>query len=145
MIARDTIVAEARAWIGTPYKHQGRVRGVACDCLGLVLGVYDAVVGALPQAVPPYTPSWSEASGDDALFRAALRHLIHRERSEPMAGDVLLFRYRRDAPAKHVAIAVDRSRMVHAHDGASVVETTIGPWWSRRIAGVFSFPGVRIP
>ncbi len=27
-------------WLGTPYRHQGRRKGVGCDCLGLVLGVW---------------------------------------------------------------------------------------------------------
>jgi len=33
------IVAEARTWIGTPYVHQHGLRGVAVDCVGLILGV----------------------------------------------------------------------------------------------------------
>jgi type IV pilus assembly protein PilB len=28
---RTRIVAEARAWIGTPYRHQGSLKGVGCD------------------------------------------------------------------------------------------------------------------
>ena len=41
-ITRDAIVAEARAWIGTPYRHQASLKGVGCDCLGLVRGVWRA-------------------------------------------------------------------------------------------------------
>lgn len=33
------IIEEARSWIGTPFHHQGRLKGVGVDCLGLVLGV----------------------------------------------------------------------------------------------------------
>jgi cell wall-associated NlpC family hydrolase len=32
-------VTEARTWVGTPFKHQGRTKGVGVDCLGIVLGV----------------------------------------------------------------------------------------------------------
>jgi len=39
------IVAEARRWIGTPYRHQASLIGVGCDCLGLVRGIWRAVVG----------------------------------------------------------------------------------------------------
>lgn len=39
MIARNEIVAAARQWLGTPYRHQASVRGVGCDCLGLIRGV----------------------------------------------------------------------------------------------------------
>ncbi|HXO72313.1 MAG TPA: peptidase P60, partial [Bradyrhizobium sp.] len=34
------IVAEARSWIGTRYCHQASLKGVGCDCLGLVRGVW---------------------------------------------------------------------------------------------------------
>ncbi|MFZ1885801.1 MAG: hypothetical protein WAU53_19910, partial [Rhodoplanes sp.] len=32
--------------------------------------------------------------------------------------------------------------MVHAHDGAAVAEVAIAPWWRRRLAYAFRFPGV---
>ncbi len=37
------IVSEARSWLGTPFKHQGRVKGVGCDCIGLIAGVARAL------------------------------------------------------------------------------------------------------
>lgn len=49
---RTRIIAEARAWIGTPYRHQGSLKGVGCDCLGLVCGVWRALNGAEPEATP---------------------------------------------------------------------------------------------
>jgi hypothetical protein len=33
------ILAAARTWLGTPWRHQGRLKGVAMDCGGLILGV----------------------------------------------------------------------------------------------------------
>ena len=36
-LIRETIIAEARAWIGTPYHHQAALKGVGCDCLGQIL------------------------------------------------------------------------------------------------------------
>ncbi|MHC0449485.1 MAG: hypothetical protein ACRY3E_05325 [Candidatus Lariskella arthropodorum] len=29
----------ARLWIGTKFQHQGRKRGIGCDCVGLILGI----------------------------------------------------------------------------------------------------------
>ena len=55
-------------------------------------------------------------------------------------GDVLLFRFREHLPAKHCAIATSRDAMIHAHDGATVCEVAIHPWWGRHLAGVFRFP-----
>lgn len=41
----NEIVKEARTWIGTPFLHQGRVKGESggVDCVGLVIEVYKAV------------------------------------------------------------------------------------------------------
>jgi NlpC/P60 family putative phage cell wall peptidase len=58
------------------------------------------------------------------------------------AGDVLLFRWRAGFIAKHVAIATADGSMIHAHDGASVCEVALAPWWRRRLAYAFRFPGV---
>ena len=135
MISRSLIVAEARDWIGTPYRHQASLKGVGCDCLGLVRGVWRGVIGAEPERAPAYAPDWAEAGGVEALADAAARHLVAIERDAFGDGDVLLFRWRAGLPAKHAAI-------VHAHDGAAVAEVALAPWWRRRIAYAFRFPGI---
>jgi NlpC/P60 family putative phage cell wall peptidase len=141
-LSRSDIVAEARAWIGTPYRHQASLKGVGCDCLGLVRGVWRAAIGDEPRAAPAYSRDWAEASGEEALAEAARAHLIEIEPAQFQPGDVLLFRYRERYPAKHAAIVSAAALMVHAHDGASVAEVAISPWWRRRLAFAFRFPGV---
>lgn len=144
-ISRDRIIAETKSWLGTPYRHQAGVKGVGCDCLGLVRGVYEAVLGASSEEPPPYTASWAERGGSEALLDAAARHLIPLAVNLWQPGDVIAFRWALHFPAKHLAIASGDDRMIHAYDGACVVETAIGPWWRRRIAGLFAFPGVDRP
>lgn len=39
MVTRKAIVNAARSWLGTPYHHQASLRGVGCDCLGLIRGL----------------------------------------------------------------------------------------------------------
>jgi NlpC/P60 family putative phage cell wall peptidase len=141
-LTRTAIVAEARAWIGTPYRHQASLKGVGCDCLGLVRGVWRALVGDEPQSAPPYSRDWAEASGAETLAQAARAHLVEIEPAQFLPGDVLLFRYRDHYPAKHAAIVTAPAMMVHAHDGAAVAEVAIAPWWRRRLAYAFRFPGV---
>ena len=144
MLAEDRarIVNEARRWIGTPYQHQASLRGVGCDCLGLVRGIWRALIGPEPELMPPYTPDWAEASGHDRLIELASRH-FHACKSDWQPGDVLLFRFRSDLPVKHVAIAINNSTMIHAHDGACVAQVAIVPSWRRRIAAACSFPPLR--
>jgi NlpC/P60 family putative phage cell wall peptidase len=142
-MTRDDIVTAARAWVGTPYLHQGAARGVGCDCLGLVRGLLAELTGAALASPPPYSPDWAEARGRDTLLQAARRHLIERAPGGAEAGDVVVFRLRRDAMAKHAAVLAGGGRMIHAYSGHAVVEVAIGPWWRRRIAAAFSFPGVQ--
>jgi NlpC/P60 family putative phage cell wall peptidase len=142
-LTRSLIVAEARAWIGTPYRHQASLKGIGCDCLGLVRGVWRGLLGPEPESAPPYARDWAEASGLESLADAASRHLVPLSDASAFApGDVLLFRYRERYVAKHAAIATSLDRMVHAHDGAAVAEVALSPWWRRRLAYAFRFPGV---
>ena len=141
-ITRSTIVTETHAWIGTPYRHQASLKGVGCDCLGLVRGVWRATIGDEPECAPPYAPDWAEAASGEPLAEAAARHLVAVDRDAFGVGDVLLFRWRSHLPAKHAAIVTAPDRMVHAHDGAAVAEVALAPWWRRRIAYAFRFPGV---
>jgi NlpC/P60 family putative phage cell wall peptidase len=140
-LPRSAIVAETRSWLGTPYRHQASLKGVGCDCLGLVRGVWRAVLGAEPEEVPPYASDWAEASAGEPLAEAALRHLIAVDLADLAPGDVLLFRWRAGLTAKHAAIATAPDLMVHAHDGAAVAEVALAPWWRCRLAYAFRFPG----
>jgi NlpC/P60 family putative phage cell wall peptidase len=141
-LTRAAIVAEARAWIGTPYRHQASLKGVGCDCLGLVRGVWRALCGHEPEAVPAYSRDWAEVARCETLALAAGRHMTEIGCAEFRPGDVLLFRWRAGLTAKHAAIATAPDRMVHAHDGAAVTEIALAPWWRRRLAFAFRFPGV---
>lgn len=138
-VARSDIVREARRWIGTPYRHQASVLGAGCDCLGLVRGVWRAVLGPEPEAPPPYGPDWSEA-GAELMHAAVSRWLAPAPTASP--GDVCLFRMRPDAPMKHAAILTEPGRIVHAYWGRAVVESRMTAFWRARLAAVFSFPGV---
>ncbi|CUH81641.1 putative endopeptidase Spr precursor [Tritonibacter multivorans] len=133
----NAVVEEARLWLGTPYRHQGAVRGAGCDCLGLIRGIWRARYGAEPEAVPPYSRDWAERGGEEHLWRAALRHMAP---GTGAAGDVLLFRMRRGAVAKHLGIQSDDGRFIHAMSGQGVVESALTPLWRARIVARFSFP-----
>ncbi|MCU4182231.1 peptidase P60 [Bosea sp. BH3] len=139
---RDEIVEAARAWLGTPYHHQASLRGVGCDCLGFVRGVWRDLLGDEPELPPPYSPYWAESLRQETLAAAAMRHLIPVPRGEERPGDVLLFRWREHLPAKHCAILSAPDRIAHAHDGAAVAEVAFTPWWRRHLSHAFSFPGV---
>lgn len=142
---RQLAAAEARRWLGTPYCHQASLRGAGADCLGLLRGVWRATLGAEPEAPPPYSGDWAEASGEERLMQAATRHLVPVGREAAGVGDVLLFRMRPRAPAKHLGLLVSDSlapgRMIHAYSGHGVAETHLTAAWLGKLAAVFRFPG----
>lgn len=143
MSDQTAIVAAARSWIGTPYLHQASTKAAGTDCLGLLRGVWREVIGAEPVAVPAYSADWSEASGREDLLAAASAWLIAKRLAEEAPGDVLLFRMRPGAVAKHLGIAARvgaEASFVHAYTGHGVVETALSTPWRRKIVARFQFP-----
>lgn len=141
-ILREAIVAETRRWLGTPYRHQASIAAIGADCLGLVRGVWRGVVGAEPEQAPAYTVDWVDALGEESLLDAARLHLVEIAIGAVRPGDVLLFRMALGSPAKHAAIVSGEDKIIHAYWGRAVCETRLVPWWRRRIAAAFRFPGV---
>lgn len=134
------IVNATRRWIGTPYHDQASVRGVGCDCLGLLRGVWRDVVGPEPMPVPPYSRDWGEAGPVEVLAEAARAAMQELDVAEARTGDAILFRMRSDAIAKHVGILSGGGRFVHAYERTGVIEEYLTPAWQRRIAFAFRFP-----
>ena len=143
---RAQALAEARLWLGTPYQHGQSARGGGCDCLGLVRGVWRALYGPEPCAIPAYTGDWAEVGTTERLKDAFDHWLEPVPLAEARAGDVLIFRMRDSAVAKHAAILsasiVDdpRAQLIHAYWGHAVTETWLGHWWRRRLVGAYAFP-----
>ncbi|SOE17462.1 NlpC/P60 family putative phage cell wall peptidase [Hoeflea halophila] len=135
------IVAAARGWIGTPYRHQGVRKGVGCDCRGLVRGVWAEVTGRQAQDPGAYAPDWAERSGCDRLLIAARDHCGDAiSPADAMPGDIVLFRWRAGVSAKHAGILSGPDHFIHAYEAAGVIESALIPSWRRRIAAVHRIP-----
>ena len=139
---RSAIVALTRSWLGTPYHHQMSAKGSGTDCLGLVRGIWRELYGTEPEAMPAYARDWAEASGLETLMTAARRHFDEIDPARAGAGDVLVFRYRPGAAAKHMGVLSGADTMIHACESGPVCQIVLTPWWRRRIAAAFAFPGV---
>lgn len=129
------ICAAARGWIGTPYHHRQSARGLGCDCLGLLIGVFQEVTGNAAPALPSYGPSWTDG-GDETLLKGLARYTYPTKTLA--AGTIIAFRYRRTLPARHVAIATSATHMIHAYDKRAVSEVLIGRDWLSQIAMLFT-------
>lgn len=139
---QSQIIKAAHSWIDTPYLHQASIKGLGCDCLGLVRGIWREVLGNEPQKTPPYTPDWAESGGREQLVEAASQHMKRIESNAFLPGDMLVFRWRKHLPSKHLAIVATPTTMIHAQEGAKVCEVVISPWWQRHISHVFRFPEI---
>ena len=134
------IVKATRRWIGTPYHDQASVRGVGCDCLGLIRGVWREVVGPEPMPVPPYSRDWGEVGPVEVLAETARAAMVEIDLANARIGDVVLFRMRAGAIAKHCGILLGHRRFIHAYERTGVIEEALTDSWCRRIAFAFRYP-----
>ena len=140
----DRVVERARDWLGTPYVHQASVKGAGTDCLGLIRGIWRELYESEPEPAPMYSPDWGETGEVEILLNGATRHLVMLARSEPVQlGQVILFRMRTGAIAKHLGIVSDASenaKFIHAYNHHGVIESPLTPPWRNRIVARFRFP-----
>jgi NlpC/P60 family putative phage cell wall peptidase len=137
------VVLEALSWVGTPYRHQADRKGVGCDCLGLVRGIWRELYGFDLEQPGPYAPDWAEAGGQETLLAGVRRHFREESPSAAQAGDLLLFRWRPHLPAKHAGIMISDGCFIHAYQGGGAVTTSaLVQHWRRRIAASFAFPDI---
>lgn len=74
---------------------------------------------------------------------AAQRWLIQKDLAAEAPGDVLLFRMRANAVAKHLGITArigSDASFIHAYSRHGVIETALSDPWRRKIAARFEFP-----
>jgi NlpC/P60 family putative phage cell wall peptidase len=136
----DEIISLARSWIGTPYVHQASLKGVGCDCLGLLRGLWRDLHGEEADGdIPPYRPDWDGTRGE-TLRDGLARHLDPVELEAVAPGDVLLFRMLPRAAARHCAILAERNgtpTLIHARQNKRVSEEPFTPFWRMKLAYAF--------
>lgn len=136
------VLARAEGWLGTPYVHQASCKGAGSDCLGLLRGIWREMHGAEPRAIPAYSADWSEAEGREDLLEAAAQCLLAVEFGREEPGDVLLFRMRPGAVAKHLGILASTgaaAAFIHAYSGHGVVLSPLSATWRRKVVAIFRF------
>lgn len=134
MKAADILTA-ARECLDTPFRHQGRIPGLALDCAGVAVHVAHSV-GCKVDEPGAYSrlphggmlESWCERQ--PFLERAATAE----------AGDILLMRFA--AEPQHLAICAGET-IVHAYESIGrTVEHGLDAKWRRRIVRVYRFKGL---
>lgn len=109
-VTRAAIVAEARTWVGTPWVHQHREKGIAVDCVGLVIGV----AKALGLLAPDFDVTGYGRAPDGTLLARCAEHLRPLGRDEMRPGDVLVLATSQEP--QHMGIVGD-----YRHGGLSLI------------------------
>jgi cell wall-associated NlpC family hydrolase len=93
---RNLIVAEAQAWINTPYLSNAMVKGAGIDCAMLLVAVYREVGLIPPDLDPrPYAPMWhlhQKSEEYKNIVERFAKEIAPPPAREPRPGDVVLFR-----------------------------------------------------
>lgn len=136
---RAAVIAEARSWIGTPWRHCADVKGQAVDCAMLLVRTF-VDTGVIPAFDPrPYPRTWYLHQEHERFLEWIVDHLggveIARDTARP--GDVLV--YRIGKCFSHGTVLVDPQTVVHAFykNGRVVLTETFDPELGSRQARAF--------
>jgi cell wall-associated NlpC family hydrolase len=134
MTTRQDVINTAREYMGTPFHHQARVKGVGIDCAGLLICVARDL-GLQHYDVQGYSrvPSGSDFE----------RHLDANLDviSEIEDGCVLLMTF--DIDPQHVALATSTNSIIHAtFECRKVVEHDLNDKWRSSIRKIYRFRGL---
>ena len=143
-VPREAIVAEARTWLGVPWRHQGWRKDTGCDCVGLIRGVGHAL-GLFDAS--DENPAHARFVGypresDPPLMQAALAlYFVPILRGDAGAGDVLWLRFAGEP--RHLAILAEGEHVIHALESVGkVVEHRLDARWAQRCVAAWRFPGI---
>lgn len=124
------IVRVARTYLGTPFHHQGRVKGHGIDCIGLVVGV------AKELGLPHHDLKGYAREPDGITIMREIPKSLD-EIAEAGIGDVWVFKF--GPLPSHAGIRTDIG-MIHTYSlSGKVVEHPLNSTWTRRICGSFTW------
>lgn len=123
---RQDIAEEALTWLGTPFAHQQRLKGVGADCVQWIDQVYVVALRTLgwqPHDFGNYPVSWM-LHGTEEIFLNGARKMC-REVAIPLHGDMALFKYRMSRTYSHGAIVLAWPKVIHADPRKGVNKVSI--------------------
>lgn len=133
----NEIIDIARECLDTPFKHQGRIKGLALDCAGVI--VYTAKRLGLDVVEPT---AYGRIPNNGMLeYWADCQPFLERV-YERQAGDILMFRF--GSEPQHVGIFTGEN-IVHSYESVKkVCEHRLSSVWIARIVRIYRFKGVTL-
>lgn len=139
---RADLLEVARSWMGTPFHHQQRKRGVGVDCAGLLVEVAREC-GWEIQDDPRKDYSRFPVVGKP-LFNMVAGQSVQIPPEQVQVGSIYLFWVRRATVPQHMGLCSGDNKIIHAwYEAKRVCEITLDPYWTQRIFATFDFEGVR--
>lgn len=122
---RKRIIEEAHKWLGTPYKYGCSQRGVASDCSGMVVCVFEESIGAkLPR---------NSAQQSRYCKSIKLRDVL--------PGDLVFFATGKDPDRiSHVGIMLDGDAFIHVSTSKGTCISSVNSPYYRRTFKAFGRP-----
>ena len=129
----DKIASCALEYVGTPYIHQGRKKGVGVDCAGLIVCVLQDLGLYQGGDITDYT-----MNPDGFLLQHTLdKHLKKVNKEELQNGDILLFKFLNNP--QHLAFYISDDYMVHSYNDLEykVIYHRLDSKWLKRLVAVY--------
>ncbi|RDV06438.1 hypothetical protein DXH95_03150 [Sphingorhabdus pulchriflava] len=129
----EQVVDAAMAWVGTPFHAQASVRGVGCDCKGLIAGVARDLNRVEAESWAAQLADYDIGRVPVGQLRLGLQELFDAVEGEAQAGDILLLRI--GARLQHLAIHAGQGpqgpEMIHCWSRGvmQVIRCPIGQYW----------------
>lgn len=140
LVTREQLVAEARSWVGTPVAHQGRKKGLAVDCKGLVAGVAQELGLPEGRSLAAMATGYPHGFKGRELYQGLKDTLIRVREERP--GDVLAILWGREPFPRHLAIVSDQPGwIIHAY-GGGVGEVSEVPLAAMRVHSRWTWPSL---
>jgi len=142
-ITRAQIVAEARAWLGTPFHHQACLRGVGVDCAQMVIAVARAV-GYVPEQFA--VGGYAQRPEPGIILETLGQWCRQIALAEALPGDILVLRWERDPAHLAIVTETDPLRIIHCYaprGKGGVVEHIVDDTWRWRIVSAWRLRNVR--
>lgn len=117
---RQAVVTEAMSWLGTPYHHHARIKGVGVDCAQLLCAVFEAVGLVQPVDTGFYPVDWHLHHSEE-LFSGQLAKYAKQTDAAYAPGDVALWKFGRCF--SHGSIYVGDGLFVHSYLRLGVIES----------------------
>ena len=136
MITAQDIISEAETWIDTPFKHQGRLKGIGVDCYGLIVEIArhfnitnyrEANYGRVPQP--------------RLMWKELRTQMCESNLTNAKPGYVFFMAFNKQP--MHLAL-YDGENIIHALSTAKkCIKQRFTPELQRLVRGVFYYKGVK--